>query len=43
MANLPVGTIVLIIISSLIYFGLAHRILEKHLLPLVGRERWILM
>ncbi len=29
MANLPVGTIVLIIVSLLIYFGLAHRILDR--------------
>ncbi len=29
MANLPIGTIVLIIVSLVIYFGFAHRILDR--------------
>ncbi|MFZ3171554.1 MAG: DUF1614 domain-containing protein [Carboxydocellales bacterium] len=29
MANLPIGTILLIIVALLIYFGLAHRILDR--------------
>lgn len=29
MANLPIGTVVLVLVSLLVYFGLAHRVLDR--------------